>query len=84
MIHCGENPFYHARYQAYIQEMGYTNTFPPDGGVTVSVVRRTAEEAPHGGEAPWGRYFGWFLADGSPLTVFPLADCTKIAWYGVN
>ena len=84
VIHCGENPFYHARYQAYIQEMGYANTFPPDGGVTVSVVRRTAEEAPHGGEAPWGRYFGWFLADGSPLTVFPLADCTKIAWYGVN
>ena len=84
VIHCGGNPFYYERYQAYIGEMGYRNTWPPDGGVTVSVVQRDAEGAPHSGEAPWGRRFGWFWVEGTPLTVFPLADCTQIAWYGLD
>ena len=38
VIHCGGNPFYYERYQEYIRRCGYRNTYPPDGGVTVSVV----------------------------------------------
>ena len=81
VIHCGDNPFYYDRYEAYIRERGYRDTYPPDGGVTVSVVQRTTEEAPHHTETAWGKEFGWYLADGSPLLVFPLEDCTAIAWY---
>ena len=35
--HVGGNPFYYERYQEYIRRCGYRNTYPPDGGVTVSV-----------------------------------------------
>ncbi len=81
VIHCGDNPFYYDRYGPYIRAMGYRDTDPPDGGVTVSVVQRTAENAPHHRETSWGKEFGWYLADGSPLLVFPLDDCTALAWY---
>ena len=82
-IHCGGNPFYYERYQKYIREKGYRNTMPPDGGVTVSVVRQTDRDAPHSTDTSWGKHFGWFeLGDGKPLLVFRLDDCTDIAWYG--
>ena len=81
VIHCGDNPFYYDRYEPYIRACGYRDTDPPDGGVTVSVVQRTTAEAPYHTETDWGKEFGWYLADGSPLLVFPLEDCTAIAWY---
>ena len=80
-IHCGGNPFYYDRYRDYISKMGYRNTLPPDGGVTVSVICPSIKNAPHGGEAAWGKRFGWYMADGQPLLVFPLDDCTDIAWF---
>lgn len=82
VIHCGGNPFYYERYAEYIRQMGYTNTWPPDGGVTVSVIMPDLSAAPYGTDAPWGKHYGWYLADGHPLLVFPLDDCTEIAWYG--
>ena len=82
-IHCGGNPFYYERYQKYIRDMKYRNTMPPDGGVTVSVVRQTDRDAPHSTDTSWGKHFGWYeLGDGKPLLVFRLEDCTDIAWYG--
>ena len=81
VIHCGDNPFYYERYEPFIREQGYRDTYPPDGGVTVSVVQRTAAKAPHHMETDWGKEFGWYLADGSPLLVFPLEDCAAVAWY---
>lgn len=81
-IHCGGNPFYYERYQTYIREMGYRNTLPPDGGVTVAVIRQTAEGAPNSTTAAWGKTYGWYRVDNYPLLVFPLDDCTEIAWYG--
>ena len=82
VIHCGDNPFYYDRYEAYIREQNYPNTWPPDGGVTVSVILRTAADAPHRTETAWGKEFSWYLADGSPLLVFSLENCTELAWYG--
>ena len=83
VIHCGGNPFYHERYKQYISEQGYRNTYPPDGGVTVSVIRKTDKDAPHSTDTSWGKHFGWYeLEDGKPLLVFQLADCSDIAWYG--
>ena len=83
VIHCGGNPFYYERYKEYIREMNYRNTYPPDGGVTVSVIQRTDSDAPHSTDTSWGKHFGWYnLADGSPLLVFRLEDCTDLAWYG--
>ena len=83
VIHCGGNPFYYDRYQEYIRQQGYRNTWPPDGGVTVSVVRQTDGDAPHSRDTFWGKHFGWYeLADGQPLLVFRLDDCTDMAWYG--
>ena len=83
VIHCGGNPFYYDRYGAYIREQGYRNTMPPDGGVTVSVVRQTDKDTPHSRDVSWGKHFGWYeLAGGEPLLVFRLEDCTEIAWYG--
>ena len=82
VIHCGGNPFYYERYQEYIKDMGYRNTYPPDGGVTVSVVQATDRDAPHTTDTSWGKHFGWYLADGQPLLVFRLDDCTDIAWFG--
>ena len=81
VIHCGGNPFYHDRYKGYISEKGYRNTYPPDGGVTVSVIRRTDKDAPHSVDTDWGKHFGWYVTDGQPLLVFTLEDCTDMAWY---
>ena len=83
VIHCGGNPFYYERYQQYIREQGFRNTYPPDGGVTVSVIRQTDMDAPHSTDTSWGKHFGWYeFRDGQPLLVFRLEDCTDIAWYG--
>lgn len=82
VIHCGGNPFYYERYQNYIREMKYKNTLPPDGGVTVAVIRQNDGDTPHSTTAAWGKRYGWYLVDHYPLLVFPLSDCTEIAWYG--
>ena len=84
VIHCGGNPFYYDRYLAYIRENGFRDTYPPDGGVTVSVIRQTNRDAPHTTTTSWGRFFGWYLLGDYPLLVFPLDDCTDIAWFGVT
>jgi len=83
VIHCGGNPFYYDRYKVYIREMGYRNTYPPDGGVTVSVIQQTDRNAPHSTDTSWGKHFGWYnITDSQPLLVFRLEDCTELAWYG--
>ena len=83
VIHCGGNPFYYERYRQYIREKGFNNTYPPDGGVTVSVVQETDRDAPHSTDTSWGKHFGWYnITDTQPLLVFRLDDCTDIAWYG--
>lgn len=84
VIHCGGNPFYYDRYLALIQEKGYRNTYPPDGGVTVSVIRKTNSDAPHSMTARWGKFFGWYMLGDYPLLVFPLDDCTDMAWFAVS
>ena len=84
VIHCGGNPFYYDRYLAYIREKGYRNTYPPDGGVTVSVIRKTNKDAPHTMTTKWGKFFGWYMLGDYPLLVFPLDDCTEMAWFGVS
>ena len=81
VIHCGGNPFYYDRYQQFIRDMRYRNTFPPDGGVTVAVIRQTDGDAPHSTESAWGKTYGWYSVDNYPLLVFPLDDCTEMAWY---
>lgn len=83
VIHCGGNLFYYDRYLTYIREQGFRDTFPPDGGVTVSVIRQTNKDAPHTVTTAWGRFFGWYLLGDDPLLVFPLDDCTEMAWFGV-
>ena len=83
VIHCGGNPFYYERYQQYIKDQGFRNTYPPDGGVTVSVVQQTDKDAPHSTDTSWGKHFGWYnITKTQPLLVFRLDDCTDIAWYG--
>ena len=84
VIHCGGNPFYYDRYQGYIREKGYRNTYPPDGGVTVSVIRQTDSDAPHCIDTSWGKHFGWYIVDDQPLLVFTLEDCTDMAWFGTE
>ena len=82
VIHCGGSPFYYERYRKYIEEQGFKNTMPPDGGVTVSVIQETNLDAPHSMDVFWGKHFGWYMIDNQPLLVFPLDDCTDMAWYG--
>ena len=82
VIHCGGDPFYYERYQKYIEEQGFRNTLPPDGGVTVSVIQETNLDAPHSVDVSWGKHFGWYMIGDQPLLVFPLDDCTDMAWYG--
>ena len=84
VIHCGGNPFYYDRYLALINEKGYRDTYPPDGGVTVSVIRRTNRDAPHTMTARWGKFFGWYMLGDYPLLVFPIDDCTEMAWFAVS
>ena len=50
--------------------------------MTVSVIRETNLDAPHSTDVSWGKHFGWYMIDGQPLLVFPLDDCTDMAWYG--
>ena len=86
VIHCGSNPFYYERYKEYIRDCGYRNTYPPDGGVTVSVVLPDAKDAPYSMSPPWGwgDDFHWYLLDGSPLLVFPLASADSLVWTGIR
>ena len=79
VVHCGENPFYYDRYQNYIREQGYTNTYPPDGGVTVSVIMPNPEGAPNTMKASWGDTFYWYQLEGTPLLVFSLQGCTGLS-----
>ena len=81
VLHCGGNPFYYDRYKAYIAEMGFRKTFPPDGGVTVAVIRPSLEGAPCGAVSAWEKRYAWDDLRGYPLLVFPLDDCTQMAWY---
>ena len=81
VLHCGGNPFYYDRYLEYIREMGYERTYPPDGGVTVSVIQPSIEKAPHRMVSAWEQSYGWYEIKSQPLLVFPLDDCTMIAWY---
>ena len=81
VLHCGGNPFYYDRYKAYIAEMGFRKTFPPDGGVTVAVIRPSLEGAPCGAVSAWDKRYAWYDLRGYPLLVFPLDDCTQMAWY---
>ena len=81
VIHCGGDPFYYDRYQTYIGEKGYENTYPPDGGVTVSVIQPNGSGAPNSTDTFWGRHFDWYTLEGQPLLVFPLEDCIKMIWY---
>ena len=81
VLHCGGNPFYYDRYKAYIKEMAFRKTFPPDGGVTVAVIRPSIEGAPCSAVSPWEKRYGWYEIQGQPLLVFPLDDCTQMAWY---
>lgn len=76
-IHCGYNPFYYDRYKTYIEEQGYRDTYPPDGGVTVSIVGM--ERAPYS-RTEFGHYLDYFMVWEQPLPIFHLSDCTAMAW----
>ena len=81
MIHCGEDPFCYDRFKSYIDAQDFQmTTYPPDGGVTVSLLVPSRSSAPHQREAVWEESYGYFTVFGQPLTVFPLDDCTEIAW----
>lgn len=86
VIHCGGNPFYYERYQEYIRRCGYRNTYPPDGGVTVSVVLQDTRGVPYSMSPPWGwgNDFYWYLLDGSPLLVFSLDTADSLVWTGIR
>ena len=44
---------------------------------------KTDKDAPHSTDTDWGKHFGWYeFRDGKPLLVFPLDDCSDLAWYG--
>jgi len=80
-IHCGSNLFYYDRYLPWIKEQGYTQVYPPDGGVTVSVAMPDLSLAQETGKAVWGQSFGWFDIGGESLLIFPLDNCNELAWY---
>ena len=81
MIHCGEDPFCYDRFRAYIEGQNWRmDTSPPDGGVTVSMLVPSLQDAPHVREAPWGKEYGYFEIMSQQMTVFPLDDCTELAW----
>jgi len=81
MLHCGEDPFVYDRFADYISTQSFRLPItPPDGGVTVSLLVNTLSDPPHIRTAPWKKDYGYFLAEGEPLTVYPLADDRKLAW----
>ena len=84
VLHCGGSPFYYHRYLDYIEEMGYKDTCPPDGGATVSVILPDLTGAPHTETAPWLTEYGWYMLGEDPLLIFPLTGCSSLAWYGLK
>ena len=81
MIHCGEDPFVHDRFVAYVNTLPENPKItPPDGGVTVSLLLPSVEGAPWLRRAPWGTDYGYFQVLGQQMTVFPLSDCVSMAW----
>ena len=82
MIHCGEDPFCYDRFKAYIESQDFRmTTSPPDGGVTVSLLVPSSQDAPHVRTAPWGTEYGYFSVLDQTMTVFPLDSCVEMAWF---
>ncbi len=84
VIHCGANPQYGPRFQAFIdthpERYGYCTT--TDGGVAMSLVGVAIADAPcfvHDGVTD----FGYFPMDDGRLwlTVYDLDACTSYCWF---
>lgn len=83
VIHCGENPFYYERYRDYIRENGWNDTYPPDGGVTVSFLLENENGAPHSIEAPWkkNKIFSYYDVRGTYITVQNIENYDRLIWF---
>ncbi len=88
VIHCGPNPDYDDRMQLFLEENAsdsyYDNVQLPNGGVAVSIIGVSREDAPHQGEDK-GTEYGWFeLPDGYKVTIWDIEECTSFCWFRIN
>ena len=80
VIHCGNNPFYHDWYLNYIHE-NKLKTFPPDGGVTVSLLYVEDTSTANVRKDVFGSDFYYFLLENSIISLINLKPVTMATWW---
>ena len=49
--------------------------------ITMVISSGVTEGAPFSAVSAWEKRYAWYDLRGYPLLVFPLDDCTQMAWY---
>lgn len=82
MIHCGKNPFYHDYYQKYIEDQHMKmKVFPPDGGVTVSILYADDLKYTSLRKDAFGKDFYYLDVEGSIISLPNLENAIATVWW---
>ncbi len=82
VIHCGPSPVYGARFQEYIDRVGFSNVFTTNGGVEVSILGIPMKDAPIQEHVQITDFSYFLIDDGTyPLTIWDLPNCTSFCWF---
>ena len=84
VVHCGTSPFYGERFQKLIDDYPdkYGRCSTTDGGVAISIVGPTMEDAPEHGHVQKTDYAWFTMRDtGYQLTVIDMSDVYYFCWY---
>ena len=80
LIHATDNSDYYERYRLYLEEQGDTTTCPPCGGVIVTLLDASAEDAPFRTPAVSGLDTPCFELEGYHLQITDLSTEKQIRW----
>jgi len=80
VIHCGNNPFYYDYYKNYIAQYKL-KSYPPDGGVTVSLLFVEDKSGAKVRKDTRGRDFYYYDVDGSIISIINLSGVHKATWW---
>ena len=83
VIHCGNNPNYYDRTEAYLRkEKGWGAVRPSKGGVSISLVG--VGEAPHVKTTKGAKAFHYFTLHGYELSIHDITHASTVVWWRTN
>lgn len=80
VIHCGNNPFYYDYYKEYIMQ-NKLRSYPPDGGVTVSLLFIDDKSTANVRKDVNGNDFYYYSLDGSIISIINLQNVYNATWW---